>query len=81
MRDEKISPSVSLDAILGDFGTAEPEHKNDLDASVTIWIPANYKARFQALQSKTRGKNGRKFSAIARDTLLALIELAEKRAG
>jgi hypothetical protein len=68
----------SLDDILGDFDAVEPEERHKLKRGypISIWVPVEYKARYDQLQSVSK----QQFSKKVREALLALIELAEKRA-
>ena len=68
----ETTTTKSLDAILADFSTEEPKAA---DRAVTIWVPAEYKARYDRLQKVS----DRRFCKKVREALLALIELAEER--
>lgn len=71
----------SLETILGDFKLGDPSTPADALSrkAVTLWFSAEDKARYDRLQAMSGG-TGRKFSAVARDAILMLIELAETRA-
>lgn len=72
MREKTISE------ILGDFSPNEASSSIKRDGQpVTIWLPAEAKARYDKLQKNS----GRKFSKKARETLIALIEIAEAKTG
>lgn len=45
--------------------------------SITLWVPAEYKQRYDALQARTRGG----LSKAMREAVVQLIELADKKAG
>ncbi len=67
----------SIEAVLGDFNPKEQgQVPLKSGAPVTIWLPAEWKARYDSLQKMS----GRRFSKKARETLCALIEIAEERA-
>lgn len=68
---------TTLNEILSDFRPTKTEEKNSLKGGspVTIWLPAEAKARYDRLQENS----GRKFSKKAREVLLALMEVAEAR--
>lgn len=63
----------TLSEILSDFGPDESSREVKETRPVTIWIPADAKARYDRLQEKS----GRRFSKKARETLIALIAAAE----
>ena len=76
--------TASLDAILGDFKTLESHDRSGRTGPkdrrcVTIWMTPEDKARYDRLQELSKG-TGRKFSNVAREAILALIDLAEDRA-
>jgi hypothetical protein len=72
-----MNDTQSFDQILGDFSPATETISDRVSDGkmVGIWIPAEYKARYDKLQLKSRLKFGKK----AREVLLALIEAAEAR--
>jgi hypothetical protein len=71
-----MEDAKSLNEILGDFNPSEASDKSALNGgTVTIWLSAADKARYDQLQIKS----GRRFSKKAREALLALIEIAEAR--
>ena len=63
--------------ILGDFEPVVHPSPNSIKGGgpVTIWLPAQAKARYDRLQKSS----GRGFSKKARQLILALIEMAESR--
>lgn len=64
-------PQKTMENILSDFTlTADPVK---LGAYVTLWIPADYKARYDELQAKS----GKKFSKKVREIVKAAIDMAE----
>ena len=69
----------SLDDILKGFELSAAEDSASLRERrpVTIWLPVDAKARYDALQRKS----DRRFSKKARELLLAAIEIAETQAG
>lgn len=74
-----MSTKQSLDRILEDFNPKDTANTLSLKASgapVTIWLPAEAKARYDRLQEASH----RQFSKKAREALLLLIDLAEARA-
>lgn len=68
---------TTISEILGDFSPTMKDSPKSLKEGrpVTIWLPAEAKARYDRLQEKS----GRRFSKKAREILLALIEMAEAR--
>jgi cytidylate kinase len=66
---------TTINEILGNFGSVESTDGARLKSSVTIWLTADAKARYDRLQEKS----GRQFAKKARETLIALIELAEAK--
>lgn len=74
MREKTIS---ALDEFLGDFNMSEPEAEPSLKmgAPITIWLPAEDKARYDKLQKLSR----RRFSKKAREVLQALMEAVEAK--
>lgn len=69
---------MGLDDILGDFTTAGGPTKSGLNGgTVTIWLSAEDKARYDRLQEQSN----RRFSKKAREALILLMDLAEQRAG
>lgn len=71
----------SLDKILGDFKPSEASKQSGTSErrAVTIWLKPDEKARYDRLQQLSKSGD-RRFSDITRETMLALIELAESRA-
>lgn len=64
--------------LLGDFEitpTNESRSQKEMRVPVTLWLPADDKARYDQLQNKTK----RRFSKKAREVLIELIGLAEDR--
>jgi hypothetical protein len=74
----KPTSDLSLGAILGDFGPAKSRdraaQRNRL--CVTLWLTPEDKARYDRLQELS----DKAFAQKARETLLALISLAEEKA-
>lgn len=69
-----------FESYLEGFNPNEPtEEPIRNGAPVTIWLPAEDKARYDRLQQKTK-RAKKRFSEVARDMLRDLIEAAEKRA-
>jgi hypothetical protein len=66
-----------VEDLLGDFSpTPRDEFKTFKEGRpVTIWIPADSKAKYDKLQAKS----GRRFGKKAREILIELIGLAEER--
>jgi len=62
--------------ILGDFGPAKAPDKKSLKGgrAVTIWLPADAKARYDRLQERS----GKLFGKKAREVLMELIDGAEE---
>lgn len=69
----------TLTDILGDFTPTppDPDERVRTGGCVTIWLPAKAKARYDRLQENS----GRRFSKKAREAILALMDIAEERAG
>lgn len=66
----------TISEILGDFSPTKTEHASLKDGKpVTIWLPADAKARYDKLQESS----GRRFSKKAREALIVLIAMAEAR--
>jgi hypothetical protein len=75
------SKGLKFDEILEGFDPkADEVEPLRSGGAVTIWLDAGAKARYDRLQEMSK-KRGRRFSDVARETLKALIDLAEKRAG
>lgn len=70
--------SRSLTEILGDFSVSGDAGSEPITAGapITLWLPKDYKARYERLQQMSR----KRFSRKLRDAAMALIELAEARA-
>lgn len=68
--------NLDLKDILGDLEVKEVESDWRSRSPITIWVPAEEKARYTRLQASTRRQFGKK----AREALLALIDLAEEQA-
>lgn len=68
---------ISLEDFLGDFMTQPPAQRGSIRAGgpVTIWLPAEAKARYDKLQRDS----GQRFSKIVRAAMLALMVMAEAR--
>lgn len=64
----------SLDRIIRSFDPSPAQPA--LDASVTIWLPSEYKSRYDELQKQS----GRRFAKKARELLMAAIDVARERA-
>jgi hypothetical protein len=78
MREINSSVAGSLDAILGDFNPNKGPDRSMITSggsSVTIWIPQDFKSRYERLQASSK----KQFSKKVRLALCALIELAEGR--
>ncbi|MES2355597.1 MAG: hypothetical protein V4568_14605 [Pseudomonadota bacterium] len=73
MKSEK-----SITDYLSDFNPGDGANPLSLKsgAPITIWLPADIKARYDKLQDMS----GRKFSRKAREVLTALIHAAEAKA-
>jgi shikimate kinase len=69
----------SLDEILADFDLSDTSNPSGLKSGgpVTIWLPAEFKERYDRLQKVS----DRKFCKKVREALKVMIELAEKRVG
>lgn len=66
----------TIEGILGDFKPTASGNRSSLTGgTVTIWLSAEDKARYDRLQKMS----GRKFSNKTREVLLAVMELAEQR--
>lgn len=69
---------TSLDEILGEFDPGETTRTTGLTGgSVTIWLSAEDKARYDRIQEST----GRRFSKKLRELVLAAMDVTEARAG
>lgn len=70
-------PVTTMEDLLGDFCLTSGSEANSLKErhAVTIWLPAEAKARYDLLQEKSE----RRFSKKAREVLIQLITLAESR--
>lgn len=70
----------ALDRILEGFDPNGPESETVRSgAPVTVWLPAKEKARYDRLQQMSKGR-GRRFSDVAREALIAVIDAAEHKA-
>lgn len=67
----------TIEDLLGDFRPVQSANRSTLTGgTVTIWLSAEDKARYDRLQEMS----GRKFSKKVREVLMAIIERAEQRA-
>lgn len=65
-----------LEEILGDFSLSDESPAAGERKAVTLWLSKEDWARYERLQERSR----KKFSKAAKRGLLALMELAEKKA-
>lgn len=72
-----MTKTTTVHDLLSDFCISPQDSPKSLKEGrpVTIWLPAEAKARYDRLQEKS----GRRFSKKAREVLVELITLAEKR--
>lgn len=70
----------SIEALLGDLKLGDPSAPMDplSRKAITLWFSSEDKARYDRLQTMSWGDD-RKFSAVIRNAILKLIELAETR--
>lgn len=73
-----MNETRSLDQILGEFKPDNLEVSKDsrLTAHVSIWLPGDYKARYDRLQRMT----GRRFAKALRELIQAAIDKTDARA-
>lgn len=78
-RDQSETATLSLAEILGDFNLQDSADASGLKSGgpVTIWLPADYKAKYDRLQKAS----DRRFCKKARKALQALIDLADQKIG
>jgi hypothetical protein len=75
------SKGLKFDEILEGFNPKAPQIAPlRSGGAVTIWLDAEAKARYDRLQEMSKHR-GRRFSDVARETLKALIDVAESKAG
>lgn len=65
--------TTTLSEILEGFAPAQPEKQSS--TTLTLWLPVKEKARYDRLQEKS----GRRFSRKVRETIIALIDVAEEQ--
>lgn len=76
-----MEKTTTLQGIMADFSETElePEEGGSVKsgAPITIWLPREAKESYDRLQKNS----GRRFSKKARQAVLALIAIAERRVG
>jgi hypothetical protein len=70
--------SKSLDQIMQGFDADETESVSSLKSGrpITIWLPAEYKAAYEQIQSRS----GRRFTKKLRELIQAAIDVTQERA-
>jgi hypothetical protein len=72
-----MDKATLLEDVLGDFAAPQldPDVTVRYGRPVTVWLPHPYKVKYDMLQIQS----GKRLSKKARELLMALIDLAEKR--
>lgn len=64
----------SLDEVFKKFGPITTDNSiTEAGGAITIWLPTDYKSKYDMLQDKTK----RKFSKLVREVLKSTIDRAE----
>lgn len=73
----KSAPKRSLDQIMSEFSAERPPRRPSLKegAPVSVWLPMEYKSRYDKLQEQSR----RQFSEKLRELIIAAIEAGEAK--